>query len=375
MTLPRPACVILDNANAVRHLRDELARLAERSGAASSIVQHPDWLLFELESRDGAATPYVVVASGDNGKPIGYAPFVVEYHHARIAVGDRRVPIYQGRALRLLGAGVVSSPQDRPAAEAAIAEALKRDRSIHVLRIRETELPNTLANAVSTGSAHFTTVQANLLDQINWTIEPQESLHAYLASLGSKRRNDLTRRLRNVYKKLGETAQLRIVDTPEQIDDYCALMNQVYARSWHAEAVAIDWTLPTRRALFRQLASEHRLIGHLLMLGDQPIAYVHGYRLGGRYLLDDTGYDEAFAVHGVGSALVFQAVQDLLERYPGEVIDFGYGDNQYKRVLANRQVPCGALYMVRGVGARLRFGMIAPLRWTYRGVRRVMRRD
>ncbi|SFS16788.1 Acetyltransferase involved in cellulose biosynthesis, CelD/BcsL family [Dyella sp. OK004] len=375
MTLPRPACVILDHADAVRHLRDELARLAERPGAASSIVQHPDWLLFELESREGAATPYVVVASGDNGKPIGYAPFVVEYHHARIAVGDRRVPIYQGRTLRLLGAGVVASPHDRPAAEASIAEALKRDRSIHVLRIRETELPNTLANAVSMGRAHFTTVQANLLDQINWTIEPQESLDAYLAGLGSKRRNDLTRRLRNVYKKLGEQAQLRVVDTPEQVDEYCTLMNQVYARSWHAEAVAIDWTLPARRALFRQLASERCLIGHLLMLGDQPIAYVHGYRLAGRYLLDDTGYDEAFAAHGVGSALVFQAVQDLLARYPGEVIDFGYGDNQYKRVLANRQVSCGALYMVRGVEARARFGMIAPLRWVYRGMRRVMRRE
>ncbi len=114
-------------------------------------------------------------------------------------------------------------------------------------------------------------------------------------------------------------------------------MNQVYARSWHADAVTIDWEQPERRALFARLAAKGQLVGHILMLGDRPIAYVHGYRLGGRYVLDDTGYDEEFSSLGIGSSLVFQAIQDLIERHPGEVIDFGYGDNQYKRVLANRQ--------------------------------------
>jgi CelD/BcsL family acetyltransferase involved in cellulose biosynthesis len=192
--------------------------------------------------------------------------------------------------------------------------------------------------------------------------------------MDSKRRNDLTRRLRSVYKKLGEQAQLRIFDAAEQVDEYCALMNQVYARSWHASAQAIDWQLPARRQLFVRLAEEGRVIGHVLMLGGRPIAYVHGYRLGGRYVLDDTGYDEEFASLGVGSALVFQAIGDLFERYPGETIDFGYGDNQYKRVLANRQMPCGSLYVVRGVGASARFALVKPLRWAYRFARGVLAR-
>jgi len=373
MNMPRPTCVVLDRQDTLRTLHDELARIAEQPGAASGIVQHPDWLLYELESRGAEAQAYVVVATGDHGRPIGYAPFLDEYHRARIAFGAHRLPIYQGRALRLLGAGVVAAPQDRPAVEAAIAEVLKRDQSLKVLRIRETMVPNSFAKAVSTGDARFSTVQANLLEQWNWTIQLQASVQDYLASLGSKRRNDLTRRLRNVYKKLGDQAQLRIFDAPEQMDEYGALMNRVYAQSWHAAAVSIDWQQPARCALFRRLAAERQLIGHILMLDQRPIAYVHGYRLGGHYLLDDTGYDEAFAALGVGSALVFQAVQDLLARYPGETIDFGYGDNQYKRVLADHKELCGALYMVRGAMARTRFSVIAPLRQAYRLARRVMR--
>jgi CelD/BcsL family acetyltransferase involved in cellulose biosynthesis len=369
-----PLCVVLDDAAALQGLRHELADLAEMPGATSSLVQHPDWLLFELESRGATASPHIVVARNEAGRPIGYAPFLVELQHARIAFGRHHLPIYNGRTLRMLGSCVVASPESRAIAECVISTALRRDRAIRVIRIQETVLPNSLVAALSKGERGFDCVRSNLIDQLNWTIQPQASAAAYLAALESKRRNDLTRRLRNVYRKLGEQARLRIFDTPESMDEYCRLMNRLYARSWHAAALSIDWELPARRALFHQLARRQLVIGHMLMLGERPIAYVHGYRLGGRYVLDDTGYDEEFASLGVGSALVFQAVQDLLERHPGEVIDFGYGDNQYKRVLANRQTPCGSLYVVRGIRATAGFRMIRPLRWIYRGLRHLHRR-
>ncbi|GAB2555322.1 GNAT family N-acetyltransferase [Rhodanobacter koreensis] len=365
----------IDSVTALRGLRDELACLAEMPGAASSIVQHPDWLLFELESRGSTASLHLVLARDDHGRIIGYAPFVVRQGITRVAFGAHQLPIYRGRLLRLLGAGVVAVSRDRASAESTIAAELQRDPTVRVIHIQETALPNSLATALSQGRQRFASIRSNLLDQLNWTIQPQESLAAYLTKLGSKRRNDLTRRLRNVYKKLGTEAQLRIFDAPEQIDDYCRLMNQVYARSWHAAALAIDWELPARRALFQQLARHRHMIGHVLMLGTRPIAYVHGYRLGGRYLLDDTGYDEEFAQLGVGSALVFQAIQDLLERYPGESIDFGYGDNQYKRVLADQNNPCGSLHVIRGIGPRICFQMITPLRWAYRCLRWLQRKS
>lgn len=377
MTTPQEArlsCTVIGCAIALRASRNELSRLAEAPGAASSIVQHPDWLAFELAWRGTDAVLHLVIASNGLGQVIGYAPCLIEQHRAQLILGKRRFSIYRGRTLRLLGADVVALPDDRLMAEQLIAGALRRDRSVRVIRIQETELPNRFAAALSQGKQAFTTIHANLLNQLNWAIEPQASSAAYLATLGSKRRNDLTRRLRNVYKKLGEQAQLRIFDGLEQVEEYAALMNRVYARSWHAAAQAIDWELPARRHLFQQLAEGGHFIGHMLMLGERPIAYVHGYRLGGRYLLDDTGYDEEFASLGVGSALVFQTVQDLLDRFPGEVIDFGYGDNQYKRVLADRQTACGSLYLVRGILPRLCFGVIAPVRWAYRRAHRALRK-
>lgn len=353
-------------AAAVLDCLDELAALAEAPGAASGIVQHPHWLLYELDSRGADATPHVVIARSPDGRIAGYAPFLLEQHTARVAFGTRQIAVYRGRVLRLLGSGVVALPHAREAVESAIAQALKSDTSATVMRIQETVLPNTFAAQLARAPGRFSSVQANLLDQLNWKIRPQGSVAAYLAALGAKRRNDLTRRLRNVYKKLGPHASLRVFDAPGQIAEYGRLMNQVYARSWHAAVQPIDWEQPARLAVFEQLAREQQVIGHVMMLDERPIAYVHGYRIGGSYLLDDTGYDEEFAALGIGSALVFQSVQDLIERHPDETIDFGYGDNQYKRLLADQQTPCASLYIVRGLGPALRFRLIVPLRWLYR---------
>jgi CelD/BcsL family acetyltransferase involved in cellulose biosynthesis len=365
----RARCAVLESAAALHDLHDELAELADRPGATSSIVQHPDWLQFELESRGDAAAPYVVVARNPDGRIVGYAPFLAVRQSARIALGGRHVTLYRGRILRLLGSCVVALPHERAQAQDMIAEALARDRAVKVILIQETVLPNPLAHALSRARRGFASVPSNLLDQVNWSIAPQPSLAVYLENLGSRRKK-LGYALRNVYKKLGKEAQLRIFEAPEQVDDYCRLMNQLYAKSWHATKQGIDWELPARRALFTTLARQQRLVGHMLMRGPQPVAYVHGYRLGGRYLFDSTGYDEEFAALGVGSALIFGAIQDLIERHPADTIDFGYGDNQYKRVLATDQAPCGSLYLVRGTIVRVRFSLIAPLRMLYRWLHR-----
>lgn len=365
---------VLVDAPALRELRDALSGLAELPGAASSIVQHPDWVLFELESRSDGTELHVVIVRDEAGTIVGYAPFLAAKTTTRIAMGKHAFPLHHGRTLRLLGAQAVAAPARRDEVERVIAQVIKDEPGARVVHLQEAELPSMLANRLTEGRAAFTCREANLLAQVKWIIEPQESLASYLAKMKSKSRKNLFRRVRNVYSTLGPETHLRIVETPEEVDEYCALMNQVYPRSWHADAQVIDWQLPARRELFRQLATRQQFIGHLLMLGGRPIAYVHGYRLGDRYLLDDIGYDEEFGKLGVGLALVFEAIQDLIERNPRQLVDFGYGDNQYKRVLGTRQTSCGSLYAVRGLWARACFNMITPLRWAYSVARRIQRK-
>ena len=363
-------CTTLHTVEALRSLRDELAHVAELPGAASGIVQHPDWIEYEVVSRHDGTVPHVIVVRDGEGRVAGYAPLLAIDHTARLDVAGRRVKLYRGAALRMLGAGVVASDQERGIVELLVSRQLAGDPSVSVVRIQEADLPNRFAMALSHGGG-FRTVAAHLLDQLHWSIDPQPSSEAWLAAMDKKKRADQTQRVGRAYRKLGGDAALRVFDRGEDMAEYCRLMNEVYARTWHHDDLPTDWEAPERVALFQRLADAGQLIGHIVLREGRPLAYVHGYRIGGTYLVDDLGYDEEVAKIGIGSVAVFQAVKALLDRFPGERISFGYGDNQYKRLLSTRAEPCGSLYVVRSTRATAGFHMYAPVRWLYRGLHRV----
>ncbi|MGY3231310.1 hypothetical protein ACVWWJ_002794 [Luteibacter sp. HA06] len=362
--------VILHTVDELRAWRDELAAVAELPGAASGIVQHPDWIAFEVDSRHDGTVPHVIVVRDTAGHVIGYAPLLAIMHTARLDLAGRRVRLYKGAALRLLGAGIVAAEADRDTVGLVVTRQLMGDNDVSVVRIQEADLPNRFAEALSRGGG-FRTVAAHLLDQVQWSIEPQASSEAWLASFDKKKRGDLTQRVGRAYRKLGGDAALQTFDRPEDMPAYCRLMNEVYARTWHHADLPTDWEAAERVALFTRLAAAGQLIGHVVVKEGRPLAYVHGYLLGGTYLVDDLGYDEEVAKVGIGSVATFQAIRALIDRFPGLRVSFGYGDNQYKRLLSTRSEPCGSLYVVRSSGATAGFRMYAPVRWLYRGLHRV----
>ena len=363
------ACTVIRDVQTLRDLRAELAAVAEAPGAASGIVQHPDWIDYEVVSRRDGTVPHVVVVRDATGCLVGYAPFLAVDHVAGLDLAGRRVKLYRGSALRLLGSGVVAASTDRARVETAVARQLSTDREVRVLRIQEADLPNTLAMSLS-GSGRFRTIAANLLDQVHWLIDPQASSETWLAAMDRKKRADLTQRVGRAYRKLGSDAALRVFDSSGDMAEYCRLMDAVYARTWHHAELPVDWTAPERIALFEKLAGAGQLVGHIVLRDGKPLAYVHGYRMGGTYLVDDLGYDDEVAKVGIGSVAVFQAVRGVIDRYPGERISFGYGDNQYKRMLATRAEPCGSLYVVRDAVGTAGFHVYAPVRWVYKRLHR-----
>jgi hypothetical protein len=362
--------VILHTVDELRAMRDELAAIAELPGAASGIVQHPDWIVYEVESRHDGTIPHVIVVRDSAGHVVGYAPLLAIVHTARLDLAGRRLRLYRGAALRLLGSGIVAAEADRETVGLVVTRQLMGDSDVSVVRIQEADLPNRFAEALSRGGG-FRIVAAHLLDQVHLSIEPQVSSDTWLARFDAKKRGDLTQRVGRAYRKLGGDAALQTFDRPEDMPAYCRLMNEVYARTWHHADLPTDWEAPERVALFTRLAAAGQLIGHVVVKEGRPLAYVHGYLLGGTYLVDDLGYDEDVAKAGIGSVATFQAIRALIDRFPGVRISFGYGDNQYKRVLASRSEACGSLYVVRSTRATAGFRAYGPVRWLYQGLHRV----
>ncbi len=69
----------------------------------------------------------------------------------------------------------------------------------------------------------------------------------------------------------------------------------------------------------------------MLYLRDKPVAFWHGNAYRGSFGVISTGFDPAYAEDRPGTYLLMRAVEDLSADGSAQVIDFGFGDADYKR--------------------------------------------
>ncbi len=59
------------------------------------------------------------------------------------------------------------------------------------------------------------------------------------------------------------------------------------------------------------------------------------------------GYEPSVADMAPGTVLTFRIIEDLLANDPPSMWDFGYGDNQYKRIVATDETSSGPISLIR----------------------------
>jgi hypothetical protein len=143
--------------------------------------------------------------------------------------------------------------------------------------------------------------------------------------------------LREIIRRRGarlarEGAHLTIVDRNDiavGIKDYEA----VYARSWKEPEPFPDF----QPALMRSLAEAGWLRLALCRLGDRPIAAQLWVVLEGRATVLKLAHDREFDRQSPGTVLTSFAIRTLMERDRITMLDFGRGDDPYKRAWTSRR--------------------------------------
>lgn len=95
-------------------------------------------------------------------------------------------------------------------------------------------------------------------------------------------------------------------------------------------------TAAVRQRLFRQ-AQQGQLCAYMLYVGEQPCAFWIGTLYKGTFYSDYLGYDPKYAMHSPGMFLMMKAIEGMCrcsdDQKPRQ-IDFGFGDAEYKELLA-----------------------------------------
>ena len=225
--------------------------------------------------------------------------------------------------------------------EASFAVAEGEDRS-RVLQVALAELPHShhcgcdLAvvpewDLPADGGTPFTGALPRPA-QMAYRILMPPSADAYLSGMKRTTRHKLQGEARKLERAMEGRLALRSYRRPDQVEEFRTHAQRIWERSWHAKADTNS--LPGVR--FLQDMAERGWLRAYVMFGlDTPLAFALGYQYRKVFNYQNTGYDPEYQRFSPGKVLNFLFVQRLYDEDPPDIVDFGFGENQYKLVLCN----------------------------------------
>lgn len=160
------------------------------------------------------------------------------------------------------------------------------------------------------------------------------SLTETIKHLSSKHRSDLRREDRALCRHFADDVELRIYQTPAQVDDCLRTIAGVAERTYQAALGATISDSPLWDSILRCEAEQGRLRSYVLLCQGRAIAFQVGAAYGDVYFPETIGYLPEYQNLSPGRVLHMRVLADLCASGFREY-DHGFGDAPYKRVFGS----------------------------------------
>ena len=272
-----------------------------------------------------AAELYIITGRGEDGALLGVAPLFLSKNHAgkpglfligAIEISDFLDIIVAPDNLGPFAAALLAhltSPQ-APAWETLTLDNLLEDS------------PSLTALAAAAGQQGLNFSQERLQPAPLITL-PQD-FDAYLESLDSRYRRELTRKMRNVLRYFIPTQVVQVAgdaDLSAEMDDFFEMMRQEPEKDAFLQGPMID-----QMKAVAQAAADHGWLDlRFLLVGREKAAGYLNFIYNNRIWVYNTCMASKFANLSPGIALIGQLVQEAIEQ-GAETFDLMRGDEEYK---------------------------------------------
>lgn len=269
--------------------------------------------------------------------------------------------------LRLVGGGALTGDDDSQLdafLDSLLRTPLESGRSIDCLLLEDLETDSPFWSR-ATQSTELRTLEL-ASPQPRWRLQFDQSADDYWNRFSSKTRYNFRRS-----KRLFDHTTT-VVRSADQVDQFLRDAAVVSRQSWQGKRIGPR--IRTDAASVRQFertAELGALRCYLLRQGPTPVAFAVGVQWNGRYVLEEIGFDAAYANASPGTILLLELLDDLFACQTPDELDFGFGDGAYKQMFGNRRSESGSLLLVN---RRLRPTLAVGLHRAGRACERAARR-
>ncbi|MEX2188682.1 MAG: GNAT family N-acetyltransferase [Pirellulales bacterium] len=337
-----------------------------------------DWTYFTALLHREDSEPLVVVVR-NNGVIKAIAPFIrcsgtVPLRLSLIKLGEISLP-----RLRVVGEDFsIASDVDASDVYRRVFEELPRATSVAVVEAQEFAIDGRFCKCVDADGLRGTKWKRSPTAdaQLCHTIRFPPSFNEYVGALKSRDRTNLRRRHKKLAAFFDGDLKLVRISATEQIDSFLLALDHICAETWQSQVYGRRTRSTEReRRFFATLVELGWLRSYLLFGKEQPLAFQVGIQYPGRYDFLETGYDARWSHLGPGTVLEYLVLEDLLSSDRPDVGDFGFGDAEYKRILANStHFEFEHVYLRRrwSVKPKLVFGAQGMFDMAEKGIRKIL---
>ena len=182
------------------------------------------------------------------------------------------------------------------------------------------------------------------------------SFEKYLSGFKAKLRYNLNRNVIQFKKSSKGNFEIKKIRQIENISGFYTDLEKVYINTWQAATFGYRPRNTSIETGLSMLAAEQGWFrSYILYLASEPIAYAIGYQYQDTYYLDEIGYDINYKNMTPGNVLIYYAIEDIMTNDVPTVINFGYGENLYKKLYGNTEVPATNVLLVKTNSLMLMF--------------------
>jgi hypothetical protein len=327
-------------------------RLFHGGHSADEPMGDPEWLRGYFYDQTENVRFYSLY---DEDRLCGLAPFLRKDWPMQWHLGPWAVAQFPLVRLRLLGSGL-EFPDTEAAYDLLFRELAGAGQDFNAVYLEDIPVDSYLWKYVHESNL----VRRNFLLYQPRPAAPRPVLRVegtfqqYMGKFNSKHRNTLNRKIKKLRE--GALGEMRLVryESPEEVPVFLEqaidISRKTYQWARYGRGLsAVDRV--TKRLTF---AARHGWMrSYLLYCGAEPRAFLLGYQYGGRFLLDEIGFDPELAKFSVGTVLQMLTVEDLFLHNRPHMFDLQeYG--AYKEVLSTDSYLEGKLFLFRpGAYARI----------------------
>ena len=161
------------------------------------------------------------------------------------------------------------------------------------------------------------------------------SYEAFLKSCSRNSRVNVRRYSKRLVRKFGDKLAVKCLRGEDQLEQLSRDVGEIVPKTYQAGIGVGFLSTPEERELVALAARRGWLRAYVLTIADKPVAFWPGYQYDRTFFCAIPGYDPAYQVDRVGTFLLMKIIEDLCSDDEVDVLDYGFGDAQYKRSFSN----------------------------------------